>query len=209
MRRLLLAILASLLLHALLLLPRGSLQGKVARSAPAMTVTVRRAEPAVQAIPPVTPSAAPPVDDAPPAPEPPPEVQVALTPSLPPGIAAFGPAQDTQWYRADEVSIRATPLGNIVPPAALYGGEIAPGRAVLEIYVDEFGVTDHIELLLVSPPGRFDESIAQPFLSARWSPAVRDGRFVRSIKVVELCAGICDDPAAIYNGMKRLEGDAK
>ncbi|HEY9103804.1 hypothetical protein [Chitinimonas sp.] len=212
MQRLLLAILASLLLHALLLLPRGRVEGKAVK-AQAMTVTMRHLEPAAQApLSVVVPDERP--EDSAPSTEPvatvPPAVEVAVTPSLPSGIAAYGPAQDPQWYRSDEVTTRASPLGVIESsPLALYGGELPPGRAVLEVYVDEFGVTDHVNLLLVSPPGRFDDSVTHPFLSARWSPAVRNGRFVRSVKVVELCAGVCDDPSSIYNGMKRSGEDAK
>ena len=212
--RLVLALLVSVLLHASLLLPLGDVRVKASRKkVTELTVHLRNqpvSAPATAGDTDMQTSDAA-SDDAPAAEEDSPLPQeVRWVPSLPSSIAQLGPQQDQNWYRASEVSVRAQPLGVIESPdLALYGGELPPGRAVLDIYIDEFGVTDHVDIVLVSPPGRFDERVTANFLSARWSPAVRDGRYVRSVKSVELCVSICDGPPASYNGEGTTGGDGR
>ncbi|WP_460535917.1 energy transducer TonB [Chitinimonas naiadis] len=213
--RLVLALVVSSLLHAALLLLPGSADGERARQRGAFSVSLRNV-PGVLALQADKAGVTPPPAEAATAPEPaPPEdrtsaAEVVLAPSLPPNIAAFGPNLDTRWYGANEVAIRAQPQNEIeLPSPPGYQGEVPSGRVVLDVYIDEFGVTDHVDLLLVSPPGRFDESVTRPFLASRWSPAVKDGRFVKSVKQVELCIGVCGDTEFSYNGGVMTGGEGR
>lgn len=114
--------------------------------------------------------------------------------SLPAWLAelGFGPEDDPVYYAASELDQRASPLGEIslaFPPDL--PAHIGAGRVELELKIDQFGVVNEVNVLAADPPGWFEAAAIASFSGARWQPAVRGGRFVKSIKRVEVCFGPC------------------
>lgn len=98
---------------------------------------------------------------------------------------------DTTWYVAEEVEVRAEPLIVVIPRLPDEGNtKILVGRVILNVFVTEHGTTHHIDVVSSDPPG-LGPAASGAFRDARWTPAVRGGRFVRSLKVIEVCYGDC------------------
>lgn len=209
------AVLASLLLHSSVLVLFGAGTATRRQTLPAeLTVTLPSSRP--------TPAARPllalPGHDAaalpsPPAPLPAAPVpqrpepaaadaaEVELPSSLPSWVASFGPASDLAYYKASELDVRAEPLDLIEPemPSDLPAG-VRQGRVTLEVLIDEFGAVAETRVLAADPPGWFDQAAQRAFAEARWQPALREGRQVKSRKLIEVCFGGCPlDPAVLYN----------
>lgn len=132
---------------------------------------------AAEAIPPPTPS--PPVS-APPTPEQPasaaaPENNAQLPSMEMPLI------EDPTYYSVQEVDVHPTALQAILPP---YPDEAAranvTGSVVLLLLLDEGGRVRDISVAEANPPGLFEQSALDAFRNARFSPAQRQGRVVKS-----------------------------
>ncbi|WP_374350955.1 hypothetical protein [Chitinimonas sp.] len=199
--RLALALLASLLWHGLwLALPQAPHRGSPQRPPPARVSELRvgirlySTSTLVKAKPP-SPKAA--EQTPPPAYQP--EVPPIQASSLPDWIAALAPDADPVYYPAPEVDVSAKPQ----EPIALDDDPLNPlqdGRALLELRIDEAGKVDEVVVLEANPPTlRLDTQIAA-FRQARYSPAVRGGRLVKSRKLLEVCFGNCGNlPAGADN----------
>lgn len=132
---------------------------------------------AAEAIPPPTPSS--PVS-APPTPEQPASAAVpennAQLPSMEMPLI-----EDPTYYSAQEVDVHPTALQAILP---LYPDEAAhanvTGSVVLLLLLDEGGKVQDISVAEANPPGLFDQSALDAFRNARFSPAQRQGRVVKS-----------------------------
>jgi len=73
------------------------------------------------------------------------------------------------------------------PYPARAAHENVSGKAIVRIYIDADGVVERVEVEQASPPGYgFDESAAQAFSAARFSPAMKDGKRVRAQMRVEV-----------------------
>lgn len=148
--------------------------------------------------------------EAPTAREPLPPADMPRPSSLPDWLAGFGSQDDPVFYPANELDVRAMPLDWIEPvmPEGL-PAEIQRGQVELEIRIDEFGVVDSVTVISADPPGWFDQAAISGFERARWQPAVRQGRFVKSLKRVEVCFGECvpaiDQPAPLPTRMEQVQ----
>jgi protein TonB len=198
-RRIGLALAGSALLHLLLLGWPLALPKATSATAPALQVRLLSPPPAAPASRAVLalPGAGEPM--------PPPDTAVTAPPTLaeraaqlaarePGWLAAMRVSRDPRYYTADEVDPGAVPLQPIVVESpAIPLPE--PAWVRLEVRIDEFGVVDAVNVLGGNPPGVLDESVRQPFLAALWRPAQRQGRPVRSSKLIEVCFGPCRPPA--------------
>ena len=112
--------------------------------------------------------------------------------SWPDWLAVFGQDEDSVFYPANELDVRAAPLTLIEPamPAEL-PSDIQSGRVELELRINEYGIVSDIRVVAADPPGWFDLAAIRSFEQARWQPAVRQGRFVKSLKRIEVCFGEC------------------
>lgn len=112
--------------------------------------------------------------------------------SWPDWLAVFGQDEDSVFYSANELDVRAAPLTLIEPamPADL-PGHIQSGRVELELRINEYGIVSDIRVMAADPPGWFDLAAIRSFEQTRWQPAVRQGRFVKSLKRIEVCFGEC------------------
>jgi outer membrane biosynthesis protein TonB len=95
-----------------------------------------------------------------------------------------------QYYTAREVDQRATPLEE--PPLfnPLHGPE--PGstaKVILLLLINENGGVDSVATLQSRSKGPYDTIARDAFASIRFSPAIKDGKPVKSQKVIEIIYG--------------------
>lgn len=92
-----------------------------------------------------------------------------------------------KWYTAEELDLRAEPLGavNIVYPEAL-GLKRIRGHVRLAIFIDEHGWVRNTRVIRAEPEQIFDEAAMKGWREVRFSPAVKDGRAVKSEKWLEV-----------------------
>jgi TonB family protein len=95
--------------------------------------------------------------------------------------------ESTRWFLPAEVERTAQPRDFITPefPDTVAGGGYV-GKLRLEIYVDENGAVDHVDVVGSTLPAVFGERATQAFKRAKFEPARRFGRAVRSVKTLEL-----------------------
>lgn len=89
--------------------------------------------------------------------------------------------EDPVYYPAAEVDVHPAALHFIQPPfpdAASAAG--VNGSVILLLLLDESGVVREISVEEASPPGYFEQSALDAFRNARFSPAQRQGRPVKS-----------------------------
>ena len=96
-------------------------------------------------------------------------------------------AVDLNYYTAREVDEHPKSLMQIVPD---YPEEAdrqrASGIVHLKLKIEESGMVSDIEVMDARPPGMFDQASLAAFRDARFSPAKKAGRPVRSLIVIEV-----------------------
>lgn len=94
---------------------------------------------------------------------------------------------DTTYYSIRQLDIYpapAEPLRLKSLAHVLAGDERA--RAVVELHISETGGVEAAKVIEAHPSGHFESELAQLFLAARFTPAVREGRAVRSRVLVRV-----------------------
>jgi protein TonB len=66
------------------------------------------------------------------------------------------------------------------------------GRALVLLHIDEAGLVDDVALVEAEPAGYFEEEVRRAFGSARFTPAFKGGRAVRSRVLVHVNYGAED-----------------
>lgn len=89
--------------------------------------------------------------------------------------------EDPTWYPARQVDVHPTALQQIKPvypdKASVQGVE---GHVILLLLIDEAGAVKDVSVAEAKPEGYFEESALAVFREARFSPAQKKGRAVRS-----------------------------
>ncbi len=87
---------------------------------------------------------------------------------------------DTNWYLARQVDVHPKAIGKIEPayPEEAKRGNIE-GTLKLMLKIDDLGRVQSVEVVEAMPPGVFDAAAVAAFASARFQPALKDGRPVR------------------------------
>ena len=94
------------------------------------------------------------------------------------------------YYTSRQVDQVATPLEPIPfadPPVTPASGRSA--RVVLLLLINERGIVDSVAILEARPPGVFDAHARAAFASVPYTPAFKDGKPVKSQKIVEILYG--------------------
>jgi TonB family protein len=94
-------------------------------------------------------------------------------------------APDTTYYTIRQLDIYPVPA----EPLWLDGvTHAAPrdARAVVELHISESGRVDAAKIIEAHPRGDFENELRATFLAIRFTPAVRDGRAVRSRVLVRI-----------------------
>lgn len=130
----------------------------------------------------------PPAQQEVPPPEPPvnlPEPPLPDTPTL--GLIEM---PDLEFYPASELDQVAEPLA---PPAVNFplslGHNPKPGMVIMLLKIDENGVVLDADIEYSDPPGLYDKAALGPFIYARYTPAQKGGKPVRSQKRIEVIFG--------------------
>ena len=101
--------------------------------------------------------------------------------------------EDPKYYPALEVDVHPTALQNIQP---FYPDEAASanvtGSVVLLLLLDESGKVQELSVEEANPPGIFEQSALDAFRNARFSPAQRNGRVVKSRMRIKVAYELAD-----------------
>lgn len=94
---------------------------------------------------------------------------------------------DTTFYPARQLDVYPRLLAPIQVqyPAAAAQSQVS-GEALVMLMIDEYGGVNEVSVVQSMPAGYFEESALAAFASARFSPARKDGRIVRSRVLVNL-----------------------
>lgn len=125
------------------------------------------------------------------------EVEPAATEPAPPAAAPGSPAApagpgiaipvDLTFYSARELDVQPRALGSIepdYPPEA--DRQRRSGKVRLQLKLEADGRVSGVEVVQADPPGVFDDSAVRAFRAARFSPALKDGRAVRALLLIEV-----------------------
>jgi protein TonB len=92
---------------------------------------------------------------------------------------------DPTWYTAKDLDLYPHPLAPVHPAHPAPIPDIT-GEVTLLLLIDEFGVVQELSVVTAEPAGYFEEPALHAFKTARFAPAQRDGRPVRSRIVVKV-----------------------
>lgn len=121
--------------------------------------------------------------------------QAAGAPRPAPAAAAAGGASkatpavpDSRHYLTTELDV---PPGIKVRVQPLYPARAArenvSGKAIVKLFIDADGAVERVEVERAAPAGYgFDQSAANAFSRARFSPAMKDGKRVRAQMRIEV-----------------------
>lgn len=129
--------------------------------------------------------------------EPPPEIPSPLPSQPPPPLRALESpvtAPTARYYEVHELDSVPAPRQEIVPlypPAAL--ASRLSGLVQLEMYIDEAGEIQSVQVLRATTPGIFDQAALDAFRGQPFSPGTRNGQPVRTH--LRLIVNFGDHPA--------------
>jgi len=110
---------------------------------------------------------------------------------------SHAPASDTgmvqfefpfdRYFAARELDVRASQINEVqlIYPKRAYEMRIA-GKVILRIFINEHGSIDMTSILAATPPGVFEEAAFTATQALQFSPALKNGREVKSQKTIEV-----------------------
>ena len=94
---------------------------------------------------------------------------------------------DLTYYGARDVDVHPRALREIVPD---YPGDAdrqrVSGKVRLQLKLEADGRVVDVEVINSTPPGVFDGSAIEAFRTANFAPALKNGRPVRALVLIEL-----------------------
>jgi protein TonB len=114
-----------------------------------------------------------------------------------PGLPAINIplVEDPTYYPALEVDVHPAAQHDIIP---LYPDQAADdkitGSVILLLNLDEGGLVQEISVEESDPPGHFDQAALEAFRHARFSPAQKQGRIVKSRMRIKVTFDLVDKP---------------
>jgi len=91
------------------------------------------------------------------------------------------------YHLASELTERPQPLAAIEP--SFPDGAPPTGRLKIQLYINEQGSVDAVDIIDAEPPGEFEQASVQAFKEARFRPGYKNGTAVRSRLPLELRFG--------------------
>lgn len=89
--------------------------------------------------------------------------------------------EDPTWYPAKQVDVHPSAIRPIEPDYPIQGVEQGiDGNVLLLLLIDEVGVVKEASVMEANPEGVFEESALFAFRQARFTPAQKNGRAVKS-----------------------------
>jgi protein TonB len=92
---------------------------------------------------------------------------------------------DVAWYDAKDLDLYPHPLAPVRPAYPTSAPDVS-GEVTLLLLIDEAGAVHQLSVVAAEPPGYFEEPALRAFQVARFAPAQREGRPVRSRVVVKV-----------------------
>jgi len=110
-----------------------------------------------------------------------------LSPPSPAPPVAITSSVDLTYYSARDVDVHPRALREIVPdyPEGADRQGVS-GTVRLQLKLEADGRVMDAEVVRSTPPGVFDEAALKAFRAARFAPALKDGRPVRALMLVEM-----------------------
>ena len=71
--------------------------------------------------------------------------------------------------------------------------------ALLRVTIDGSGVVEEVAIVESDPSGHFEDDAKRAFMSARFTPAVRNGRAVKSRVLVHIVYGMGESSRSKYH----------
>lgn len=108
--------------------------------------------------------------------------------------------EDPTWYPARQVDVHPAPLHPIKPDYPDKGEQQGlEGSVVVLLLIDEAGVVREATVVEANPEGVFEESALLAFRGARFAPAQKNGRAVKSRVLIRVSYELVrrDKPATI------------
>jgi protein TonB len=99
--------------------------------------------------------------------------------------ATLTDAPDLTYYAARQLDVFPT----LVSKLQLGAVTNSVGRALLLVLIDATGAVNDVSLVEASPTSLAEEDVRRAFVSARFTPAYRNGRAVRSRMLIEINYG--------------------
>lgn len=92
-----------------------------------------------------------------------------------------------KYFTAREVDVRASQTNEVILiyPQRAYEMRLG-GKMVLRIFINEQGGIDRVSVLAATPPGVFEEAALTATHELQFSPALKNGRQVKSQKTIEV-----------------------
>lgn len=92
-----------------------------------------------------------------------------------------------RYYNSREVDVRAEPVNEVplIYPQFAYQNRVR-GVVLLKILINERGTIDDVSIVEADPKGTFEGAARNAIVATRFSPAVRNGRPVKSQKMLEV-----------------------
>jgi periplasmic protein TonB len=92
---------------------------------------------------------------------------------------------DPAWYEAKDLDLYPQPLVPVQPVYPSSATDIG-GDVTLLLQIDEFGAVQQLSVVTAEPAGYFEEAALHALQLARFAPAQREGRPVRSRIVIKV-----------------------
>jgi TonB family protein len=92
---------------------------------------------------------------------------------------------DTTYYTIRQLDIYPVPAEPLRLGSVTHGAR-RDARAIVELQISESGRVDAARVIEAHPRGDFENELTATFLAIRFTPAVRDGRVVRSRVLVRI-----------------------
>ena len=92
-----------------------------------------------------------------------------------------------RYFAAKELDVRASQINDVqlIYPKQAYEMRIA-GKVKLRIFINEQGGIDMTSILEATPPGVFEEAAFAAAQALQFTPALKNGREVKSQKTIEV-----------------------
>ena len=122
-----------------------------------------------------------------------------VTGAAPASALALPPAADLIYYPARELDVYPVPLAPLrfdYPERA--AREWVGGSVRLMLLLDEAGAVDSVSVVAAEPPGYFEDAARAVLAAARFFPARKDARAVKSRVLI----GVNYDPAAAAGALR-------
>jgi TonB family protein len=111
---------------------------------------------------------------------------------------ATSPAADPVYYPARQLDVYPALLHPVRPDYPEQSSQSkASGKVRMTLLIDETGHVTEVSAVEAEPAGYFEDAVRRAFASARFSPARKDGRAVKSRVLISIAYGTGEAESAV------------